>query len=325
MNVLESRAGRPLRLRPWVLAGRRGGGRRGRRRGARVATSGSTPEQPGPSSARADPAPARRAPVRASTASFFLKSTTPAAGTQNVAANTQHLAAVLGPGLAEESGADADTRHRRQVGPDERHHADLRPRLPPHPLLPGRGDHPRRDERPALDGRGHAALLALGRLRRGGRRHPPAPAAPGPAQLPAGRLRPQRPGAHQCGPGRGPGGHLLLALAQSADAAHLAVDPGHHEPDHQGRRRGLRDPEQHRRGRDPRPHRVDLAAQRRHQQQAERDALRLRPREQSGPPNTDALEQRGGPVHRPDQQRGARAPTPPTAPSPSSSTCATRK
>ena len=86
MNVLESRAGRPLRLRPWVLLV-----------GAAaaivvvvvalVATSGSTPEKPGPSSANGSGS-GSKGTGPANTASFFLKSTTPAAGTQNVAANT---------------------------------------------------------------------------------------------------------------------------------------------------------------------------------------------------------------------------------------------
>ena len=86
MNVLESRAGRPLRLRPWVLLV-----------GAATAiavvvvvlivTGGSTPKQPAPSSANGSGAGSKAA-AGASTASFFLKSTTPVAGTQNVAANT---------------------------------------------------------------------------------------------------------------------------------------------------------------------------------------------------------------------------------------------
>jgi len=89
MNVLESRADGPLRLRPWVLLV-----------GAAVVvlvvvvltTGGPTPKPTGPSG----PSSAHGAGSGAgsggsggaSSASFFLKSTTPAAGTQNVAANT---------------------------------------------------------------------------------------------------------------------------------------------------------------------------------------------------------------------------------------------
>ncbi len=51
----------------------------------------------------------------------------------------------------------------------------------------------------------------------------------------------------------GPAGHLLVALARPAHRTDLAVDPGHDEPDHQGGHRGLRDPEQHRGGRDGGP------------------------------------------------------------------------
>ncbi len=86
MNVLESRAGGPPRLRPWVLLV-----------GAATAvaalvavlivTGGSTPKQPAHSSASGSGAGSKASPS-ARPASFFLMSTTPVAGTQNVAANT---------------------------------------------------------------------------------------------------------------------------------------------------------------------------------------------------------------------------------------------
>jgi lipoprotein-anchoring transpeptidase ErfK/SrfK len=87
MNVLESRAGRPLRLRPWVLLV-----------GAAVVivvvvllTSGAlTADHSGPrgaSSAKNSGAGSAGSGGTTET-SFFLKSATPAEGTQNVAANT---------------------------------------------------------------------------------------------------------------------------------------------------------------------------------------------------------------------------------------------
>jgi lipoprotein-anchoring transpeptidase ErfK/SrfK len=90
MNVLESRAGRPLRLRPWVLLV-----------GAAVvvaaiavvlAVSGSSPSSSGPGSARGGSAGAGAGSGSGSgsggSASFSLQSVTPAAGTQNVPPNT---------------------------------------------------------------------------------------------------------------------------------------------------------------------------------------------------------------------------------------------
>ena len=83
MNVLESRAGRPLRLRPWVLLV-----------GAAVvvaavavglAVSGS-PSHSGPSSAQGGSGGSGSG--GSSGASFSLQSTTPATGTQNVPPNT---------------------------------------------------------------------------------------------------------------------------------------------------------------------------------------------------------------------------------------------
>ncbi len=84
MNVLESRSGRPLRLRPWVLLV-----------GAAVIVVGvvlgltlgasSPPPKSDPSSA---PTTTNPGGGTASTGSFYLKTTIPAAGTQNVAPNT---------------------------------------------------------------------------------------------------------------------------------------------------------------------------------------------------------------------------------------------
>ena len=86
MNVLESREGRPLRLRPWVLIA-----------GAAVVVVGvvlgltlgasSPPPHTGPSSAAKDTASSSGGGP-APTASFYLKATSPAAGTQDVAPNT---------------------------------------------------------------------------------------------------------------------------------------------------------------------------------------------------------------------------------------------
>jgi lipoprotein-anchoring transpeptidase ErfK/SrfK len=84
MNVLESRAGRLLRQRPWVLLV-----------GAAVVvlvvvlvtTGGSTPKHSGSS----DPSSSKTGSGGSSgsaSSSFYLKSATPAAGTQNVASNT---------------------------------------------------------------------------------------------------------------------------------------------------------------------------------------------------------------------------------------------
>jgi lipoprotein-anchoring transpeptidase ErfK/SrfK len=88
MNVLESRAGRPLRLRPWVLV-----------LGAVVVIVGvvlgltlsSSPPQTNPStgsSAKDGKAGSGGTGASAASASFFLKTTVPAEGTQNVAPNT---------------------------------------------------------------------------------------------------------------------------------------------------------------------------------------------------------------------------------------------
>ncbi len=176
----------------------------------------------------------------------------PGTGRTERAVERHHLVDVLGPRVTARGRADAHPRHRRKMGAEERHHADLRPRLPPHPLLPDGGDHSRRLARGALDGRRHARGLAHRRLRRGGRRHPPAAAAAGPAQLPAGRLLPQRTRPRAGRPGRGPAGHLLLALGRPARPRSPRSGPRAPERDHQGGGGGLRDPEQHRGGRDRR-------------------------------------------------------------------------
>jgi lipoprotein-anchoring transpeptidase ErfK/SrfK len=88
MNVLESRPGRPLRLRPWVLLV-----------GAAVVmavvvlvlTVGASP--PAPSSSKGGPSTdaskSGSASSGAAAASFYLKTTTPAAGAQNVPPNTK--------------------------------------------------------------------------------------------------------------------------------------------------------------------------------------------------------------------------------------------
>jgi lipoprotein-anchoring transpeptidase ErfK/SrfK len=87
MNVLESRAGRPLRLHPWVLLV-----------GAAVvvaavvvvlALTGSSPSPSGPGSAQGGSAGSGAGSGGAGgSASFSLQSVTPAAGTQNVPPNT---------------------------------------------------------------------------------------------------------------------------------------------------------------------------------------------------------------------------------------------
>ena len=83
MNVLESRAGRPLRLRPWVLV-----------LGAAVivaaalylATGSSPSTHPG--SATGSQGSSRAGPSRTTASEFFLKATNPAPGAQNVPPNT---------------------------------------------------------------------------------------------------------------------------------------------------------------------------------------------------------------------------------------------
>jgi lipoprotein-anchoring transpeptidase ErfK/SrfK len=88
MNVVESREGRPLRLRPWVLL-----------TGAAVvvvvviavvfAVSGSSPSSSGPGSAKGGSAGSGSGSGGSGgSASFSLRSVTPAAGTQNVPPNT---------------------------------------------------------------------------------------------------------------------------------------------------------------------------------------------------------------------------------------------
>ena len=180
MNVLESREGRPLRLRPWVLLV-----------GAAVVVVGvvlgltlgasSPPPHTGPSSAtkgttgsgaaavrrRPRPSPSRPPPRRR--ARRTCAPNTPISLTFSAPVSLRRAAPTLTP------------EHRRQVGADQPHHADLRPRLAPHPLLPGDGDHPWRRPRPAVGHRSHAASVALRRVRRGRRRHASAAAAAGPA------------------------------------------------------------------------------------------------------------------------------------------------
>jgi lipoprotein-anchoring transpeptidase ErfK/SrfK len=108
MNVVESRDGRPLRLRPWVLLV-----------GAAVvvvvvavvlAVTGSSPSPSGPGSAKGGSAGTGSG--SAGSASFSLQSVTPAAGTQNVPPNTpitltfsapvslQKVAPTLSPNIA---------------------------------------------------------------------------------------------------------------------------------------------------------------------------------------------------------------------------------
>src|ERR1700729_3142565 len=87
MNVLESRAGRPLRLHPWVLLV--GAGVVVAAVVVVLALTGSSPSSPGPGSARGGSAGSGAGSGGAGgSASFSLQSVTPAAGTQNVPPNT---------------------------------------------------------------------------------------------------------------------------------------------------------------------------------------------------------------------------------------------
>jgi lipoprotein-anchoring transpeptidase ErfK/SrfK len=110
MNVVESREGRPLRLRPWVLLV-----------GAAAvvaviaivfAVGSSSPSSSGPGSAQGGSAGAGSGSGSGGAASFSLRSVTPAAGTQNVPPNTpitltfsapvslQKVAPTLSPSIA---------------------------------------------------------------------------------------------------------------------------------------------------------------------------------------------------------------------------------
>ncbi len=86
--------------------------------------------------------------------------------------------------------------------------------------------------------------------------------------------------------------------------AHVPMDAGHREHDHQGRGRGLRNPERHRRRRDRGTGGMDRSHQRHHQPQGGRHFVRVRPREQSGPREPHAVEQRSGAVRGDPRQHG---------------------
>ena len=326
MNVLESRQGRPLRLRPWVLLV-----------GAAVVVAvvvlvltlgASPPAHSGSAGGRSTDASKSGSGSggAAAAASFYLKGTTPAPGTQNVAPNTtisltfsapvslRQAPPTLSPDIAGKW---------VQTNATTLSYALASPLIPSSQVtvtIPGGAQGLRSANGATLTSSQSVAFgvaagdtLRLQQLLAQLNYLPVGFSPSGPAPSPA-DLAQDQPGTFSW---RWPG---------LPTAAHVPVDPGHRERDHQGRGRGLRDPEQHRRGRDRRSHRVDRADQRRHQQQAQRHAVRLRPREQGRPAEPDPVEQRGGAVRRdPRQQRGARARTRPTAPTPSSSTCATRR
>ena len=141
MNVLESRAGRPLRLRPWVLLA-----------GAAVvvavvllSTGGSSPQAPGlgradrpragPRRAAAAPAPRQRSTSRRPT-----RRRAP----QNVAPNTTISLTFSAPVSLQQATPSLSPDISGKWVQTNADHAVLRTRLPAHPLHPGGGHHPGR-------------------------------------------------------------------------------------------------------------------------------------------------------------------------------------
>ena len=140
MNVLESRAGRPLRLRPWVLL-----------LGAAVIVAAAlylaTGSSPSDASRLGDRRPGARRAFRLEPVAgerILPEGHQPRARRAGRATEHHDLGDVLGAGLAAHGDAAPVTRHRRQVGPDERHDPHLRPRLATDPLHPGGADDPGR-------------------------------------------------------------------------------------------------------------------------------------------------------------------------------------
>ncbi len=301
-GVHESRGGRSLSSRPLLLVG-----------GAVVliivavvifSTRSSPPSHPSGSASSASGHSGSSGSSSASLRGFFVKTSTPAAGAQNVASNTAISVTFSKPvtlGKVTPHLVPSVAGKWVRTGNDTLTYELDSPLIPSsHEVLtiPGgtSGVH-------ATDG---ATVVVVGLLlvQRRGRRHAAPAADAGAAELPAPELHADRSRTEQGRPGHGSARELRLALAQHARRAHVAVDPGHREHDQQGRRRGLRDPERDRRGRHRRPRRVDRPDQRHHQRQVERDALRLRPREQGVAPEPDAVEQRGRPIRRHPRQHG---------------------
>ena len=118
--------------------------------------------------------------------------------------------------------------------------------------------------------------------------------------------------------GQRPGGLVHLALAEPAPLAAHAVDAGHQQRDHPGRRDELRVPERAEDRRRRRPPGVDRPARRRPERARRRPPLGLRRREPVAARVGDRLQGRRPRVQHAGQHRGRRARPPRTAPGPSS-------
>ncbi len=215
MNALESRAGRRLRLRPWLLLV-----------GAAVIVAAALYFVTGSS-----PSPHAGSPSAANGSSHSSSSSSsePFGGelgprgddprTRRAGRGTEHhdLGHVLGPGLA--ALGDPPTLSPDiggkwvQTSPTTLSYALDSPLIPSSQevvTIPG-GIH-----RGARHQRGDLGHVAHGGVRRRRRRHPAAAAAAGRAQLPPGRLHRDRPGAGPGRPGPGPDRDVLLALGRPA-------------------------------------------------------------------------------------------------------------
>ena len=223
MNVLESRAGRPLRLRPWILLV-----------GAVVVVvavlllftlGGSSPQHSGSAGGGSPSSRSGSGAGGSGRPTFALQSTSPAAGTQNVPANTsislQFSAPVsltqaqptLAPAIAGKWVQTAATTLTYDLD------SPLIPSSQEVVTIPG-GTNGLRSTGGAVLAASHSVAFGVAagdtlRLQQ---------LLAELNYLPVG-FSPAGPSPHQGRSGRGPGGNLLLALAQSPHPADVACGP----------------------------------------------------------------------------------------------------
>ena len=248
MNVLESRAGWPLRWRPWVLLG------------AAVVvlaavlflTNGSdAPGHVGSTSASSDsPLALWFLALGCERRALTLRTTTPVTGAQDVAPNTtisvtfsssvstHTVTPVLTPAVGGKwVRTNATTLSYQLASP-------LVPSSHEVLTIPGGSDGVRGSNGATLPkSESVSFVVATGDVLRLQQLLAQLDFLPV-AFVPSGTA------AHHGRPRPGPAGDLHVALAQPARRAHVPMDGGHREHDHQGRGRGLRDPERPRGGRD---------------------------------------------------------------------------
>ena len=256
---------------------------------------------------------------------FFLKSSTPATGAQNVASNTTISVTFSEPVTLSKVTPMLTPHVAGKWVRTDTDHPDYELDSPAHPLLTRGAHHPGRLLGSSRDGRRRAPRRRHRLVQRRRRRHAAPAAAPGRAQLPAPGFTPTGPAPTQAdlartrpatSPGAGPTlpTELTSQWTQGTDNEISKAAIEAFETQNGIGVDGI-----------PGPGRLDRADQRHHQRQGRLDAIRLRPREQGAAREPHAVEQRRRRSTSASRSTPAPpAPTRPTAPTPSSSTCATR-